>query len=72
MVITPDLLFIVNLLSQFATNSRKIYWEAIKHTIAYFKDIINYGITYIYIYSVSLQPVEFVNSDYANDWDTQR
>ena len=54
MVITPDLLFIVNLLSQFATNSRKIYWKAIKHTIAYFKDIIDYGITYIYIYGVSL------------------
>ena len=45
-----DLLFIVNLLSQFTTN---IHWEAIKHTIAYIKDIIDYEITYTYIHGVS-------------------
>ena len=38
--------------------------------MAYIKKTIKYGITYHH--RVSLQPVGFVNSDHANDKDTQR
>jgi len=57
-------------LSYFAANPIKAYCNAIKHAMAYIKKTIKYGITYHH--RVSLQPVGFVNSDHANDKDTQR
>ena len=41
-----------------------------KHAMAYFKKTIDYRITYNH--GASLQPVSFVNSDYANDKVIQR
>jgi len=41
-----------------------------KHTMAYIKGTIDYGI--IYHYRASLQPVSFVNFNYANNKDTWR
>jgi len=57
-------------LSHFIANPGKVYWNAIKHAMIYVKKTIDYGITYHY--EVSLQPVGFVNFDYANNKDTQR
>ena len=63
--IRPNLLFTVNLLSQFAANPRKTYSEVIKYTLAYIKKTIKYKITYYN--DTSLQLVSFVNSNYTND-----
>ena len=41
-----------------------------KHAMAYIKGTIDYGI--IYHYRTSLQPVSFVNFNYANNKDTWR
>jgi len=65
----PDLLFAVNLLSRFAANPGRAHWEAIKHTMAYVKGTTGYGITYHR--GLSLQPVGFTDSDFANDKDTR-
>jgi len=64
-----NLLFIVNYLSYFAFNSGKVHWDAMKHAMAYIKSTISYRITYHY--GESLQPIDFINSNYENDWDTR-
>jgi len=68
--IRPNLLFTVNLLSQFAANPRKTYSEVIKYTLAYIKKTIKYKITYYN--DTSLQLVSFVNSNYTNDCNMWR
>ena len=42
----PVLLFTINLLLYFISNPNYTYWEAMKHMLAYVKDILEYGITY--------------------------
>jgi len=69
MVAWPDLLFAVNLLFYFVSNSGKAYWKAMKYILAYIKGTIDYRITYYH--KSSLQPISFVNSDYANDHNTR-
>ena len=66
----PNLSFTVNYLSCFAANPGKAHWNAMKHAMAYVKEIINYRITYHH--GASLQSVDFVNSDYANNKIIQR
>ncbi|KAJ3563743.1 hypothetical protein NP233_g8744 [Leucocoprinus birnbaumii] len=66
----PDLSYAVNLLSRFSTNTGKAHWEAMKHVMAYIRGTLEYGITYHR--GASLQPVGFVDSDFANDQDTRR
>lgn len=66
----PDFLFTVNYLSHFASNSGKAYWEAMKHTITYVKNTIDYGITYHY--RANLQHISFFKSDYVNNQNTKR
>jgi len=65
-----DLLFTVNYLTHFASNPWKAYWEAMKHTITYVKNTIDYRITYHY--RANLQHISFVKSDYVNNQDTRR
>ncbi|KAJ3564398.1 hypothetical protein NP233_g8320 [Leucocoprinus birnbaumii] len=66
----PDLSYAVNLLSRFASNPGKPHWEAMKHVMAYVRGTIDYSITYHQ--GASLQPVGFVDSDFANDRDTRQ
>jgi len=57
-------------LSYFAANPGKAHRNAMKYAMAYVKKTIDYRITYHH--GASLQPVGFVNSDYANDKVIQR
>jgi hypothetical protein len=64
----PDLSYVVNLFSRFVNNLSRNYWNAIKHTLAYLKGTLAYGITYHQ--DTSLQPFGYVDADYAGDGDT--
>ena len=66
----PDLTYAVNILSQFAHNPGKSHWNALKHTLAYVKGTIDYGITYRG--GGTLNPIGYVDSDYAGCKDTRR
>ncbi|KAF7762621.1 hypothetical protein Agabi119p4_9214 [Agaricus bisporus var. burnettii] len=66
----PDLSYAVNLLSRFASNPGRAHWNAIKHTIAYLKGTLDYGISYHR--DGTLQPFGYVNADYAGDTNTRR
>jgi hypothetical protein len=66
----PDLSYAVNLLSRFANNPGQKHWDALKHTLAYLKGTMDYGITYKY--GRSLRPFGYVDADYAGDIDGLR
>jgi len=66
--IWSNLLFVINLLSHFASKSGYIHWKAIKYMLVYMKGILEYGITYYK--KVSLQLVSFVNLDFVNNKNT--
>jgi len=65
----PDLAFSVNILACFAYNPGKAHWNTLKHILAYVKDTKHYGITYKG--SSSLEPIGYVDSDYAGCRDTR-
>jgi hypothetical protein len=66
----PDLLYAVNVLSRFANNPGQAHWNAMKHTLAYLKDTLDYGISYRW--DTSLRPYGYVDADYAGDKDGHR
>lgn len=66
----PDLSFVVNMLSRFANNPGRSHWDAMKHTMAYVKATMGYGITYYR--DTSILPFGFVDADYAGDTDLRR
>ena len=66
----PDLAFSVNILARFAHNPGMAHWNALKHVLAYVKGTKHYGITYKG--GSSLEPVGYVDSDYAGCRDTRR
>lgn len=66
----PDLSFAVNLLLRFAKNPGIAHWNALKHTLAYVKGTLQYGITYLW--DASIHSYGFVDADYAGDGDTRR
>jgi len=65
----PDLTYAVNILSQFSHNPGRSHWNTLKHTLAYVKGTIDYGITYRG--GGTLNPIGYVNSDYAGCKDTR-
>jgi hypothetical protein len=66
----PDLSYTVNLLSRFANNPGQRHWDALKHTLAYLRGTVDYGITYRH--KESLRPFGYVDADYAGDIDGSR
>ena len=58
-----DLLYAVNVLSYFAHNPDKSYWNAIKHALRYIKRTLDFGITYKA--SRDLNLIGYVDSDFA-------
>jgi hypothetical protein len=66
----PDLSYAVNLLSRFANNPGRKHWDTLKHTLAYLKSTMDYGITYKQ--GGSLRPFGYVDADYAGDVDGSR
>lgn len=66
----PDISYAVTLLSHFAHNPGKLHWIAAKHTLAYIKGTLNYGITYKV--GGELVSTGYVNSDFAGCKDTCR
>ncbi|KAF7759957.1 hypothetical protein Agabi119p4_11652 [Agaricus bisporus var. burnettii] len=63
----PDLSFAVNLLSRFANNPGRKHWEAFRHTPAYLKETLHYGITFSR--HADIRPFGYVDTDYAGDID---
>ncbi|KAF7762373.1 hypothetical protein Agabi119p4_8966 [Agaricus bisporus var. burnettii] len=66
----PDLSFAVNLLSRFANNPGRKHWDALKHTLAYLKGTVHYGITYSR--NSDIRPYGYVDANYAGDIDGSR
>jgi len=66
----PDLSFPVNLLAHFAHNPGRAHWNALKHVLGYIKGTLDYGITYRV--GSSMDPVGFVDSDFAGCKNTRR
>lgn len=66
----PDLSFAVNLLSRFTNNPGHVHWEALKHTLAYLRGTLDYGITYYK--NATIRPFGYVDADFAGDKDTSR
>ena len=46
MYMTPDIFFIVNILSQFLMDPRHVHLIVAKHTLRYLKSTVDYGIKY--------------------------
>jgi len=65
-----DLSFAVSLLGHFAHNLGKEYWKALKHVIGYIKGTLDYGI--MYKAGGELNPVEYVDSDFAGCCNTRQ
>ena len=65
----PDLTYTVNILFWFSHNPSRSHWNALKHTLAYVKETIDYGITYRG--GGTLNPIGYVDSDYAGCKDTR-
>ena len=43
----PDLSFVVNTLSQFMVEPRRVHWIATKHVLRYIASTVDYGLQYI-------------------------
>ena len=66
----PDLIFSVNMLACFAHNPGIAHWNMLKHVLTYIKGTKHYSITYKG--GSSLEPIEYVDSNYASCRDTRR
>ena len=64
-----DLVYSVNKLARFAHNPGKTHWNVLKHTLAYVKGTLDYGITYKG--GGDLKPIGYVDLDYAGCKDTR-
>ena len=58
----PDICYVVNVLSQFMSQSRQTHWIAAKHVLRYLRGTVGYGLRYASSVDMSLR-------GYANaDW----
>jgi len=65
----PDLSYPVNLLARFAHNLGKAHWNTLKHVLGYIKGTLDYTIRYRA--GATLDPVEYVDSDFAKYKNTR-
>ena len=42
-----DICFVVNTLSQYMIESRRVHWIATKHVLRYLRDTVEYGLKYV-------------------------
>jgi len=68
--IRPDLSYLVNLLARFVHNLGKAHWNTLKHVLGYIKGILDYTIRYRA--GAILDPVEYIDSDFAGYKNTRR
>jgi len=66
----PDLFYPVNLLARFAHNPGKAHWNTLKHVLGYIKGTLDYTIRYRA--GATLDPVRYVDSDFAGCKNTRR
>lgn len=66
----PDIAYALSVLARFQANPGPAHWKAMLHLLAYLKGTLNYKITYHR--GGSLDPIGFVDADYAGDIDTRR
>ena len=45
--IKPDISFVVNTLSQFMVEPRRVHWSATKHILRYIAGTVDYGLDYV-------------------------
>jgi hypothetical protein len=59
----PDIFFVVNTLSQFMVETRRMHWVEAKHVLVYLCGIMDYGLDYLRGDGVRL--VGYIDSDWA-------
>jgi hypothetical protein len=59
----PDICFVVNTLSQFLVESRRVHLLSAKHVMRYLKNTINYGLSYDGDHDFTLS--EYTDADWA-------
>ena len=57
----PDISFVVNSLSQFMVNPRRVHWTTAKHILRYIKVTVEYGL--VYERKGSVQLASFTDAD---------
>ena len=60
----PDMSFVVNTLSQFMVEPRRVHWVATKHVLRYLAGTVDYGLDYRRPDGIRL--IGFTNSDWAS------
>lgn len=66
----PDIAYALSVLARFQANPGPAHWKAMLHLLAYLKGTLSYKITYHR--GASIDPIGFVDADYAGDVDTRR
>ena len=66
----PDIAYALSVLARFQTNPGPAHWKAMLHLLAYLKGTLHYKITYQR--GGNIDPIGFVDADYAGDIDTRR
>eukprot|EP00253_Pinus_taeda_P020950 PITA_20950 len=61
----PDICFVVNTLSQFMVEPKRVHWAAAKHVIRYVRGIVGYGLKYSRGEDISLN--RFTDADWAGN-----
>ena len=64
----PDIAYALSVLTRFQMNPGPAHWKAILHLLTYLKGTLHYKITYQQ--GGSIDPIGFVDADYAGDVDT--
>jgi hypothetical protein len=59
----PDICFVVNTLSQFMVEPRRVHWVAAKHVLRYLRGTVDYGLSYVQGDGVRL--MGYTDSDWA-------
>ena len=59
----PDLCFVMNTLSQFMVEPRRVHWVAAKHVLRYLAGIVEYGLDYRR--SDGIRLIAFTDLDWA-------
>jgi hypothetical protein len=66
----PDITYALSVLARFQANPGPAHWKAMLHLLAYLKGTLDYRITYHR--GGSIDPIGYVDADYAGDLDTRR
>lgn len=66
----PDIAYATGVLSHYQSNPGPAHWKAMVHLMAYIKGTLDFSLTYHC--SIPISPVTYVDTSYADDFDTHR